>query len=405
MNKIMAFRNDKARLITFLSVLLIFSSCSTQPKTQTEEFSFIVASDWRDKATEKYNSNDKYFLGALNTIKKIGKGSFMLSPGDIEPASASASLIAEVLGDNYTWYPVVGNHELEDPETMVFLRELNKNGNSLPNIVRKGPAGCEETTYSFDYGDFHFIILNQYYDGKSDMGTDGNVVDELLLWLENDLKETNKKHILVTGHEPMISMPDMDNGLQNHVGDALDQYPKQSFKFHQLMMKYNVLAYLQAHTHSASYANINGLWQIDCGHARGIAFLFPELAFNNIKSAVEQNLNKNKSIDDIISNIYISDTYRHKKLLYYMDLTNNISYKKMNDTLGFEILKEFYKKANSLNAKKREMFFSTYWNNFTLTKSTFMKFRIFKERVLIDIYRDDSRGGEYKLEKTINLDL
>ncbi|RLD83018.1 MAG: hypothetical protein DRJ10_04350, partial [Bacteroidetes bacterium] len=135
MNKIMAFRNDKARLITFLSVLLIFSSCSTQPKTQTEEFSFIVASDWRDKATEKYNSNDKYFLGALNTIKKIGKGSFMLSPGDIEPASASASLIAEVLGDNYTWYPVVGNHELEDPETMVFLRELNKNGNSLPNIV------------------------------------------------------------------------------------------------------------------------------------------------------------------------------------------------------------------------------------------------------------------------------
>ncbi|RLD79754.1 MAG: hypothetical protein DRJ10_08365, partial [Bacteroidetes bacterium] len=96
---------------------------------------------------------------------------------------------------------------------------------------------------------------------------------------------------------------------------------------------------------------------------------------------------------------------RHKKLLYYMDLTNNISYKKMNDTLGFEILKEFYKKANSLNVQKREKFFSTYWNNFTLTKSTFMKFRVFKERVLIDIYRDDSRGGEYKLEKTINLNL
>ncbi|MBT3179323.1 MAG: hypothetical protein HOB40_01700 [Candidatus Marinimicrobia bacterium] len=390
-----------------LFLLLTFSlliSCSKDLESTTDEFSFILAADWRDKATEKYNSNE-YFLGALNAIEKVGKGSFMISPGDLEPASSSANLIAKILGKDYPWYPIVGNHELEDPQTMVFLRELNKNGNSLPNIVKIGPAGCEETTYSFDYGDFHFVVLNEYFDGKSDTGTDGNVVDVLLSWLEDDLSETTKKHIIVAGHEPIISIPDLNNGRQRHVGDALDQYPKQSFKFHQLMMKYDVLAYLHGHTHSTSYTKINGLWQIDCGHARGVEILYPGLAYETIKSAVIENKDNTKSIEDIISTIYTPDTYRHKKLLYYMNLTNMISYKKINNSQGFEILKKFYKKADSLIDKEREEYFSTFWDNINPTRSTFMKFRVSKEKVLIDIYRNDAKGGDYSLTKTVSLNL
>jgi hypothetical protein len=328
----------------------------------------------------------------------------MLSPGDVEPASASASLIAKVLGDNYTWYPVVGNHELEDPETMVFLRELNKNGNSLPNVVNKGPEGCEETTYSFDYGDFHFVILNEYFDGKSDMGTDGNIVDELLIWLDNDLAVTNKKHIIISGHEPIIPMPDMNNGRRRHVGDSLDQYPKETFKFYQIMMKYNVLAYLNGHTHNTSYAKINGIWQIDCGHARGVEVLYPNLAYQNIKSIFNQ-VNNSDSFENTLFKIYNTDSYRIKKTLYYMNLTNNISYKKLNDELGFEKLKEFYTNADQLNDQERKKYFSTFWKNVSPTKSTFMKFRVFKEKVLIDIYRNDAKGGEYNLEKTLDLNL
>lgn len=30
-------------------------------------------------------------------------------------------------------------------------------------------------------------VINVYYDGKSDVGTDGDVVPELLEWLEEDL--------------------------------------------------------------------------------------------------------------------------------------------------------------------------------------------------------------------------
>jgi len=393
----------KLKTILFLIILSFFSSCNSLSKPQSEEFSFILAADWRDKSLERYHSNE-YLLGALNAINKIGKGAFMLSPGDVEPASASASLIAKVLGDNYTWYPVVGNHELEDPETMVFLRELNKNGNSLPNVVNKGPEGCEETTYSFDYGDFHFVILNEYFDGKSDMGTDGNIVDELLIWLDNDLAVTNKKHIIISGHEPIIPMPDMNNGRRRHVGDSLDQYPKESFKFYQIMMKYNVLAYLNGHTHNTSYAKINGIWQIDCGHARGVEILYPNLAYQNIKLIFNQ-VNNSDSFESTLFKIYNTDSYRIKKTLYYMNLTNNISYKKLNDELGFEKLKEFYTNADQLNDQERKKYFSTFWKNVSPAKSTFMKFRVFKEKVLIDIYRNDAKGGEYNLEKTLDLNL
>ena len=58
---------------------------------------------------------------------------------------------------------------------MDWLRIFNRDGNTLPNIVNVGPAGCAETTYSFDYGNAHFVVLNEYFDGSSDVGADGEV--------------------------------------------------------------------------------------------------------------------------------------------------------------------------------------------------------------------------------------
>ena len=69
---------------------------------------------------------------------------------------------------------------------------------------------------------------------------------------------------------------------------------------------------------------------------------------------------------------------------------------------GFEKLKEFYTNADQLNDQERKKYFSTFWKNVSPTKSTFMKFRVFKEKVLIDIYRNDAKGGEYNLEKTLD---
>ncbi len=214
-------------------------------------------------------AGSNYFVGACEAIRDIGPGDFMVSPGDIDPPDQVRKTLDAVLGEDYVWYPVVGNHELEKPEYMSYLRMYNKGGVMLPGIVHGGPSGAVETCYSFDHGNAHCVVINQYYDGKRDDALDGEVPEPLYNWLEDDLKNTGKKFIFVFGHEPLVSSPDLDNGRVRHRGDSLDKYPESSHRFWQLMRKHKVVAYFCGHTHNTSVCKINGIWQIDAGHARG----------------------------------------------------------------------------------------------------------------------------------------
>lgn len=102
----------------------------------------------------------------------------MVSPGDIDPPAGVEWTVKHYIGQNYTWHPVVGNHEAETAADMEWLRAYGA-GSSVSSAVNAGPLGCGETTYSFDYGNSHFVVLNEYCDGASDTGTDGDVVDAL----------------------------------------------------------------------------------------------------------------------------------------------------------------------------------------------------------------------------------
>lgn len=241
--------------------LVFLSGGSSKPK-----FSFEVTADMREFAAPDKQSSE-YYLGGCEAIDEVGKGAFMISPGDIDPPQYVYETNRKVFGDDYPWYPAVGNHEAETPEDMEWLREyLSK---PLPGLVRKGPENCTETTYSFDHKNVHFVVLNQYYDGKSDVGTNGDVADELYKWLKNDLEQNKKNMVFVIGHEPLVSLPDADNGRHRHKGDNLDSHPKNSHRFQQLLRKHKVIAYICGHTHDFSYGIINGLPQLDVGHCRG----------------------------------------------------------------------------------------------------------------------------------------
>lgn len=161
----------KTTLTMMILTLGILSGCGS-----TANFSFDVAADMRTYTPPQYPSSE-YYLGCCEAIAELGKGAFMISPGDIDPPQHVYKTNRKVLGDNYPWYPVVGNHESETKADMQWLREyLSK---PIKGLVRKGPENCTETTYSFDYENVHFAVINQYYDGKSDVGTNGDVVDEL----------------------------------------------------------------------------------------------------------------------------------------------------------------------------------------------------------------------------------
>jgi len=250
------------------------------PQTGTaDSFNFIVAADMRNYSGSGVYDIPNYFRGACEAIDALGTSAFMVCPGDIDPTVNINWTIEEHIGPSYLWYPVVGNHELPGKgneeyygANMDWLRSYNydQNGPGVsPDIVNTGPSGCEETTFSFDYENAHFVILNQYYDGSSDIGTDGDVTDPLYNWLAADLAATTKQHIFVFGHEPAYPQPDAYNGRLRHQYDSLNKYPQNRDRFWNLLKNEGVVAYICGHTHNYSAVNIEGVFQLDAGHARG----------------------------------------------------------------------------------------------------------------------------------------
>jgi hypothetical protein len=251
-------------LAVAVSTLVVTAGCAPP-----RGFHFDLTADMREYTPPKH-AGPEYFAGVCAAIRELGPGAFMIIPGDLDPPAAVRATLDAVLGPEYVMYPVVGNHELHRPEDMVYLREYNRGGETLPGVVRSGPPGAEETCYSFDYRDAHFVVINQYYDGSSDTATDGDVVPALFEWLAADLAATDKPYVFVAGHEPAVAVPDLDNGRVRHRGDSLDKYEQNNHRFWSLLRTHDVVAYFCGHTHNASATKINGVWQIDCGHARGM---------------------------------------------------------------------------------------------------------------------------------------
>ncbi|MBN2201024.1 metallophosphoesterase, partial [bacterium] len=258
--------NRLARIGIMVVAGVVFSTT----RADAASFTFAIAADMRNYAGDGAYNDSSYFRGVCEAIAAEGSSAFLVVPGDLDPPDGVQWTVNAVFGSGFPWYPVAGNHETETPADMTWLRSFNAGGTSLPGIVNAGPSGCVETTFSFDYENCHFVVLNQYYDGASDIGTDGDVVDALYAWLEADLAATTKQHIFVIGHEPAFVRPDMDNGRVRHLGDSLDEHPVNRDRFWALLSERGVAAYLCGHTHNTSVFDTLGVLQVDAGHSRGL---------------------------------------------------------------------------------------------------------------------------------------
>lgn len=229
---------------------------------------FGLVADMREFAPPLY-PGPAFFEGTCAAMARHTPLDFVVSPGDLDPPAPVLATLRSQVGDALPWYPVAGNHETETAEDMVWLREWNPSGTTLPNVVRAGPVGSEETTYALQWGPLHLVVLNEYWDGASDVGTDGDVVDPLYDWLAADLAADASPFVVVVGHEPIAPQPDMDTGRLRHVGDSLDAHPERAERLRSLLAARGVAAYVCGHTHGCSFADLGGVWQVDVGHARG----------------------------------------------------------------------------------------------------------------------------------------
>ncbi len=234
------------------------------PTPAPASFHFTVTSDIHLKTAA--------FGKVLDAMKanSDGQGAFQISIGDVVDAAGQSpeavrAVIDSKFGPKALWYPVVGNHDTKSEPALQWMRdEFNKGSGGRPplksTIKNPGPPGGAETTYSFDYGNAHFVVLNEYYNGTADIGTDGDIVPALLKWIEADLAANAKPMVFVFGHEPAFAQ-------FRHVGDSLDGHAANRDAFWDLLVKYRVQAFFSGHIHYYYKELHQGVYQISDGNA------------------------------------------------------------------------------------------------------------------------------------------
>ncbi|MFW5713049.1 MAG: metallophosphoesterase family protein [Brevefilum sp.] len=239
--------------------------------TPAPGFSFVVTSDMSHYSAREYIDYPNFFAALLRYVQEVGPGDFMVSSGDVIPAEGTRWTVGQILGEDYPWFPLPGNHDFGAAEISFFESyDFPFNNETGPNLVSWGPEPCNRTTYSFDYKHAHFVTLNVYCNAEAPWGIDGSVTDTLYDWLVQDLAETDKDLIFVFGHEPAFPQADDETGQARHLGDSLDQYPEARDRFWALLKEHKVVAYIHGHTHTYSAVVVDEVWEIDAGQAMGV---------------------------------------------------------------------------------------------------------------------------------------
>ena len=242
-----------------------------------------AVSSFRFTLTGDPRSSIPRWRHTLRQIKdKVGdEGAFHITAGDYfeDDRSTVAADFYEALkaefGPDVVWYPGVGNHELKGGATdLEWLREFYHK--HLEGKVNPGPKGCEETTYSWDYGIAHFVQIDMYWDGSAHH-QDGAFSDVLYDWLVGDLNKNTQPIIFVIYHEP--AFPDGRGGKDNP--------PKGWQRFMKLLNDRKVVAGLCAHTHTYARYQVPGqwdmfTWEVDAGNAGRMSHSDPHQTFIDI---------------------------------------------------------------------------------------------------------------------------
>ena len=229
--------------------------------------------------TSDLHNNTKVYNNVLEAMQahSSGQGAFQISVGDVtdlpgQTPAAIRKVIDAQFGPQAVWYPAVGNHDIRGGKastSVKWRREEYQAGNDCRTALKSlvshpGPAGTEETTYSWDCGNVHLVVLNEYWNGKtepgSDVATDGDIVPALRQWLEADLAANQKPFTFVFGHEPAFPR-------YRHVGDSLDEHPANRDAFWNVLKKYDVRAFISGHVHFYYQELHDGVYQICDGTA------------------------------------------------------------------------------------------------------------------------------------------
>jgi hypothetical protein len=195
-------------------------------------------------------TGDAYGGYQLKSLKiSDGQIEMVIMPASEEEAEQQASIFLDKMKQlEIPWYPVIGDHEAVNPTGWNVYKEL----------IFKG----EQTYYSFDKGNCHFVILDTYMPETYKPGawSFASLSPEQMDWLREDLPNTDKAHIFVSLHSPLYP-------IGPHIGMSLDDDPEVRDELAELLADYNVDAVFCGHEHLYSRLQYKGVLQITTGGA------------------------------------------------------------------------------------------------------------------------------------------
>lgn len=233
-------------------------------KENIDEFTFIAVGDTQGITWNGLTSGDKGFMFAMaayqEAFEEVKDPAFILHTGDVVEIGNNKNMwnmyfkALNGYGASTPMFAAIGNHDSWGTPLYFdyHFNHPNNGGNaaldqSFKNKVDNGYilqlfANADETIYSYDYGDAHFIVLNT----GCYCNQDKYIIDAQREWLTKDL-EANKdaKWKIMLFHEPVY-----------HRAGAGESRPW----LHDVIEKYGVDLVLQGHSHlvTRTYPMKNG---------------------------------------------------------------------------------------------------------------------------------------------------
>ena len=220
-------------------------------KTEAEnitDFSFIAIGD-----TQGYSWDELKYAGAAydEAFKAVSDPAFIMHTGDVADLGGMNNLwnlFFKALGDYGTSTPLfatIGNHDTWFTKTNSYpkndgnlyfdyhFNHPNNGGTAALDASKLGEINntnliylaqnADETIYSYNYGDVHFISLNS---GSYDNYNDSALLRAQYDWLKADLEaHKNAKWIIIFQHQPVYhrlgGTNDRGNGIYS---DLIEEY-------------------------------------------------------------------------------------------------------------------------------------------------------------------------------------
>ena len=221
-------------------------------KESIDEFTFIAVGDTQGITWNGMTSGDKGFMFAMaayqEAFEEVKDPAFILHTGDVVETGNNKDMwnmyfkSLNGYGTSTPMFAAIGNHDsLGTPLYFDYhFNHPNNGGNAaLDQSFKNAVTGnilqlfqnADETIYSFDYGDAHFIVLNT----GSYSNQDKHIIDAQRDWLTRDL-EANKdaKWKIMLFHEPVY-----------HRAGAGESRPW----LHDVIEGYGVDLVIQGHSH------------------------------------------------------------------------------------------------------------------------------------------------------------